>query len=183
MAEKTISNLKLLLQYDPKYKDLRFKNNTTIGAYGCAVMATAMVVARLIETLDKIKLTEKDILQVVTDTVKTGTNQNGDFTYAGANGVAPMTIMGKQYVCTHVGDAKAEVLKDCPVVIQVRNDVTRWSHYVVLSAVDPDIKDIGQYKLLDPGFKTQKLSDLFKVAKVSGIDTDIKRKFIITRKA
>ena len=158
-------NIKLFLQYDDKFKHIKFKNNTTLKAYGCCVMSTAMTIKYYLG--DTIK--DEDIVKEV---VTTCTNQNGDFFYP-----TSFKVLNKEFSCLKITseEIKNYISNNIPVVVRVKY-ANGGSHYVLCTEVG---STLDNYKILDPGYGTKTIGQLKAKFKDSFLSTIfvVKKKF------
>jgi hypothetical protein len=162
----SIKGIPTILQYDTKFQDIKFKNNTTLKSYGCCVMSMSMIIAYML------KATPDKFRQIVKDVVLNGTNENGDVTYL------PMVVLGQKFKCTMAPDAFACVQKGIPAILRVKKN--SFSHYVVFNEAEAGAK-FQDYKIIDSGFGQKTLGGLLKFAKAENDVTAITKKFIIEK--
>ena len=164
----SVKGIPTILQYDAAYQDIKFKNNTTLKAYGCCVMSMSMIIANML------KATPDKFRQIVKDVVLNGTNENGDVTYL------PMVVLGQKFKCTMApnNDAFACVQKGIPVILRVKKGV--FSHYVVFNEAEAGAK-YQDYKIIDSGYGQKTLGGLLKFAKAENDINALTKKFIIEK--
>lgn len=142
-------------------KNLTFKNNTTVGTYGCGVCCFAMIVC-----WDQGITSESGKASVVKQIIANATNSNGDLTYNFG------TINNVSYTHSKVSDIAAQIQKDVPTVVQLNG------HYVLAIGYDSSKSGYAAYIIKDPGSSSN--TNLQQPMNKYG--TTIKSKRILTRK-
>lgn len=150
-----------IFQYDRAFQDIKFKNETTIRAYGSAVTSVAMAISYLVDDGSNPR-------QIIKDIVETGTNANGDFTYG------KMKVLGKNFNCFMVNNIEEEINKNTPVVIKVQKPGD--SHYVLCTGYGTS--SIKSYPINDPGYGKETVGEV--LGKL-GAGASITKKFIVVQ--
>ena len=119
------------------FKDIRFKNNTTVGTYGCGVCCAAMIICK-----EKGLTSDSDKASVIRKVIDESTNNNGDLTYN------TITYGGTKFNWSIVSDMAAEIDNNTPVICQLNG------HYVLVNGFDTSKSGFSAYLIKDPGART-----------------------------
>jgi hypothetical protein len=174
--------MKLIKQYDTKFTNIKFKNSTSLSAYGCCVMSVAMII--------KYHLQAYDEHEIVKQVVSECTNSNGDFFYP-----PEFKINGTKFGCEKMAldkptpdrpkfDVSAEIDKGNAVVIALETqELKKNMHFVLCNQIGVR-GNLDTYKILDPGFGCTTIGELktnirFNKNKVKAIDV---RRFIVVKR-
>ena len=179
-----LSSMKLIKQSDPKFANIKFKNNTSLSAYGCCIMSVSMIIKYYLGD-------NSDTHTIVKQVVEICTNENGDFIYPN-----DFKICNVKFGCEIMAlekpkenerqlkfDVSAEIDKGNAVVIRVQTGTNM--HYVTCNQIGTR-GDINTYKILDPGFGCNTIGELMVKYKErfdkKGLGVKITKKFMVIKK-
>lgn len=116
------------------FKNIPFKNDSTVGEAGCGVCCAAMIICK-----EKGLTSDADKANVIRKVIDDSTNNNGDLTYS------TITYGGTKFSWSTTSDMAAELNGNEPVICQLPE------HYVLVNGFDTSKSGFAAYLIKDPG--------------------------------
>lgn len=129
-------------QSDKDVNVFKFKNNTTLKAYGCGVVSFSSVICQKLEIENR-----EEQLQVVKNVIDKATNIDGNLVYSE---ILNVITNDKKFNCKTISEQ--EIQDNLKLSQAVVAHIV--GHFVVISGIDPTKKGYEMYLIKDSGKRT-----------------------------